>query len=52
MIDTGAVPVERVWVGKQNVTKQQTVRGDVRKEQMRSTTPNCPSAEHRVSARP
>ena len=34
VVDTEAVPVERVRVGKQTVTEQETVGGDVRKEQI------------------
>jgi uncharacterized protein (TIGR02271 family) len=34
VVDTEAVPVERVRVGKQTVTDQETVGGDVRKEQI------------------
>jgi len=34
VVDTEAVPVERVRLGKQTVTEQETVGGDVRKEQI------------------
>jgi stress response protein YsnF len=34
VVDTESVPVERVRVGKQTVTDQETVGGDVRKEQI------------------
>jgi uncharacterized protein (TIGR02271 family) len=34
VVDTEAVPVERVRVGKQTITDQETVGGDVRKEQI------------------
>jgi uncharacterized protein (TIGR02271 family) len=34
VVDTEAVPVERVRLGKQTVTDQETVRGEVRKEQI------------------
>ena len=34
VVDTEAVPVERVRLGKQTVTKQESVSGEVRKEQI------------------
>ena len=34
VVDTEAVPVERVRLGKQTVTEQQTVGGEVRKEEI------------------
>jgi stress response protein YsnF len=33
-VDTEAVPVERVRLGKETVTEQESVSGEVRKEQI------------------
>ncbi len=38
-IDTETVPVERVRLGKETVTEQETVGGDVRKEQIEADLP-------------
>jgi stress response protein YsnF len=38
VVDTEAVPVERVRLGKQTVTDQQTVGGEVRKEEIQLDT--------------
>ena len=41
-MDTGAVPVERVRLGKQTVTEQGSVSGEVRKEQSEFDGPGGP----------
>ncbi|MEV8506933.1 PRC and DUF2382 domain-containing protein [Actinoplanes sp. NPDC051475] len=40
VVDTEAVPVERVRLGKQTVTEQQTVGGEVRKERIEADVPD------------
>ena len=39
VVETEAVPVERVRLGTETVTEQQTVTGDVRKEQIEVDDP-------------
>ncbi len=39
VVDTEAVPVERVRLGKETVTEQQTVAGEVRKERIEADLP-------------
>ncbi len=39
VVDTEAVPVERVRLGKETVTEQQTVAGEVRKERIETDLP-------------
>jgi uncharacterized protein (TIGR02271 family) len=39
VVDTEAVPVERVRLGKETVTEQQTVGGEVRKERIETDVP-------------
>jgi stress response protein YsnF len=47
VVRTETVPVERVRVGKQTVTEQQRVAGEVRKEQIElDTDPGIDSGEH------
>ncbi|GAA2888022.1 hypothetical protein Acy02nite_81850 [Actinoplanes cyaneus] len=40
VVDTEAVPVERVRLGKESVTEQQTVGGEVRKERIEADLPD------------
>jgi stress response protein YsnF len=40
VVDAEAVPVERVRLGKQTVTEQQTVAGEVRKERIEADLPD------------
>jgi stress response protein YsnF len=40
VVTTETVPVERVRIGKETVTEQQTVTGEVRKEQIEADLPD------------
>jgi uncharacterized protein (TIGR02271 family) len=44
VVDTEAVPVERVRLGTETVTEQQTVGGEVRKERIET---DVPGQDHR-----
>ena len=47
VVDTEVVPVERVRLGKETVTEQETVSGEVRKEQIEFDGPDTTSTKDR-----